>query len=217
MQQSTASPVSCFPYVHMITQRYPFDNGCNLSSWSTCPVKSSTIYLFLFFFNFPLLKLRISWLSQPSLITECGHQLVHKIAWYLSQSVGFKNKQQFLTTKAVIKQASFHKSRTRKMHQKCCLFVLHSQSYLNNALLKKSITATMCCVFQQETPDRVERIGRVKCDYRLSRTQKIPTDNLWCLNWVSNWQNNYSKHMSINASLKMSPTTQNPSCHRVLF
>lgn len=150
MQQSTASPVSCFPYAYMTIQRYPCDNGRNLSSWSTCPVKSSTIYLFIYYYFFPPLKLRISWLSQPSLIAECGQQLVHKIAWYLSQSVGFKNKQQFLTTKAVIKQAGFHKSRTRKMHQKCCLFVLHSRSYLNNALLEINHGHVVLCFFRMK-------------------------------------------------------------------
>ena len=108
------------------------------------------IYLFIYYYFFPPLKLRISWLSQPSLIAECGQQLVHKIAWYLSQSVGFKNKQQFLTTKAVIKQAGFHKSRTRKMHQKCCLFVLHSRSYLNNALLEINHGHVVLCFFRMK-------------------------------------------------------------------
>lgn len=174
---------------------------------------SSQIRHHLFFiFYFPLLKLRISQLSQPSLIAECGHQLVHKIAWYLSQSVGFKNKQQFLTTKAVIKQASFHKSWTRKMHQKCCLFVLHSQSYLNNALLKINHGHVVLCFSRRQTGS-----GREDRESKKWLSIITYTENT---NWqlvVSNRQNNYSKHMSINASLKMSPTTQTPCCHRWFF
>lgn len=59
--------------------------------------------------NYPLLKLKlkVSWLSQSSVFFERRYQLDHNIARHLSQSVGLKNKQQFLTTKAIIKQTGF--------------------------------------------------------------------------------------------------------------
>ncbi len=85
----------------------------------TCPVKSSTIIFFL------LVKDR---LSRTSVIFECRDQLVHKIARQLSQSVGLKNKQQFLTTKAVIKQTGFHKAADEKKASEM-LFVPHRHMY----------------------------------------------------------------------------------------
>lgn len=208
MLQSTASLVSSLMYTWL-------PKGIHLTMAAIYPADQlvqSNPPPFIFIFYFPLLKLRISQLSQPSLIAECGHQLVHKIAWYLSQSVGFKNKQQFLTTKAVIKQASFHKSWTRKMHQKCCLFVLHSQSYLNNALLKINHGHVVLCFSRRQTGS-----GREDRESKKWLSIITYTENT---NWqlvVSNRQNNYSKHMSINASLKMSPTTQTPCCHRRFF
>lgn len=86
----------------LTNQRYPCDNGCNLCSlWSTSPVKSSTIITI-----FPLLKLKISWFSESSVIFERRDQLVHKIAWCLSQSVDLKKKKQA----AVLNNKSSHQA-----------------------------------------------------------------------------------------------------------
>lgn len=142
-----------------------------------------------------LLKLKISWLSQSSIISECRDQIVHKIACYLSQSVDLKNKQQFLTTKALIKRTGFYKA--------CC-----ATQPLNNALLQ-SIKTTLRCVSQEETQGFSRRnTGLVKEEQKsgiwlLIGVQKVSVNS--CLKLVSKYQNIFKKHVD------MFPTIQNPS------